>query len=127
MHRTEVAIAEIYDRFPVLKERRKQVAGTLSGGEQQILALARVLMRKAELILLDEPSVGMMPAKVNELFEMISSMRGSVTILLVEQNAEKALQLADSALVLELGQVVLEGPGELIRSDPKVRSAYLPE
>jgi branched-chain amino acid transport system ATP-binding protein len=120
-------MAQMFDFFPVLKERRQQQAGTLSGGEQQMLAVARALMLRPRLLLLDEPSFGLAPLIVQELFEILARVNReqSVSMLLVEQNASLALQLADHAYLLETGRVVLTGTAEAIRSDESVRRAYL--
>jgi len=119
-------IEDIYERFPRLKERRKQVAGTLSGGEQQMLAMGRALMSKPKLLMLDEPSMGLAPILVEQIFDIIKELhRSGTTILLVEQNAQAALSVADRAYVLETGKITLSGTGEeLIHSDA-VRKAYL--
>lgn len=122
----EPGIADIYERFPRLKERRKQIAGTLSGGEQQMLAMGRAMMSKPKLLMLDEPSMGLAPLLVEQIFEIIRELhKAGTTILLVEQNARKALQIADRAYVLETGSITLSGTGpELAKSD-EVRKAYL--
>lgn len=119
-------LESIFDRFPRLKERRNQVAGTLSGGEQQMLAMSRALMSHPKLLMLDEPSMGLAPILVDQIFEIIKELHASgTTILLVEQNATKALQIADRAYVLENGRITLSGTGvELAQSDD-VRKAYL--
>jgi len=119
-------IADVYERFPRLKERRKQVAGTLSGGEQQMLAMGRALMSRPKLLMLDEPSMGLAPLLVQQIFDIIRELHAAgTTILLVEQNARMALSIADRGYVLETGNIVLEGSGEeLIRSDA-VKKAYL--
>ena len=116
----------IFEQFPRLKERRKQVAGTLSGGEQQMLAMGRALMSNPKLLMLDEPSMGLAPILVEQIFDIIKELhRSGTTILLVEQNARKALQIADRAYVLETGSITLSGTGaELAKSD-EVRKAYL--
>ena len=116
----------VFNYFPRLKERRKQVAGTLSGGEQQMLAMSRALMSHPKLMMLDEPSMGLAPIIVDQVFGIIKELHKSgTTILLVEQNARKALQIADRAYVLETGSITLEGTGaELAKSD-EVRKAYL--
>ena len=120
------SMADVYDRFPRLKERRRQLAGTLSGGEQQMLAMGRALMSRPKLLMLDEPSMGLAPILVEQIFDIIKELHNSgVTILLVEQNARMALSIADRAYVLETGKVALSGTGaELMESD-KVREAYL--
>ena len=117
---------EVYQLFPRLKERRKQLAGTLSGGEQQMLAMGRALMAKPSILLLDEPSMGLSPLLVSEIFHIIreSNDKGS-TILLVEQNAKRALAFADRAYVLETGNITLEGTGEELANDERVQKAYL--
>ena len=120
------AIAGVYDRFPRLKERRRQVAGTLSGGEQQMLAIGRALVSRPSLIMLDEPSMGLAPILVEQVFSIIQEIhRSGVTILLVEQNARMALSIADRGYVLETGRVVLTGPGKELLQNDSVRKAYL--
>jgi branched-chain amino acid transport system ATP-binding protein len=111
--------------FPILADRQDQVAGTLSGGEQQMLAIARALMSRPKLLLLDEPSLGIMPKLVTKLFETIAGLRGQTTILLVEQNANLALEIADRGYVLENGRIVLEGSGRDMLADAGVQRAYL--
>ena len=119
-------LENIYKRFPRLKERRNQLAGTLSGGEQQMLAMGRALMSKPKLLLLDEPSMGLSPILVNEIFDIIKEInKDGVTILLVEQNANKALSIANRAYVLETGKVTISGNARDVASNPKVREAYL--
>ena len=121
-----VSLADVYERFPRLKERRRQVAGTLSGGEQQMLAMGRALMSRPRLLMLDEPSMGLAPILVQQIFDIIRELHAAgTTILLVEQNARMALSIADRGYVLETGSVVLEGTGaELMQSDA-VKKAYL--
>lgn len=116
----------IFDRLPRLKERRRQVAGTLSGGEQQMLAIGRALMSSPRMILLDEPSMGLSPLLVGEIFKIIQDVNQSgTTVLLVEQNAKKALEVADRAYVLETGAIAMAGSAQELANDEKVRSAYL--
>ncbi len=118
----------IYDLFPRLRERQQQKAGSLSGGEQQMLAFARGLMSRPKVLLMDEPSMGIMPALVTELFSVIRRLPDDgVSVLIVEQNASKALQAATRALVLEMGRVVLSGTGAEMCRDPRVKAAYLGE
>lgn len=119
-------MAEVYDLFPRLLERRKQQAGSLSGGERQMLALGRALMAKPQLLMLDEPSLGLAPLIVKEIFHIIVRLKQTgVAILLVEQNARAALQAADYAYVLETGDMVLQGPAAEMAHDPKVIDTYL--
>ena len=123
---TRREIEAIYDRFPILYERRSLAAGSLSGGEQQMLAIARALVAKPRLLLLDEPSMGLAPKLVDQIFEIIATERARGTaMLLVEQNARKALALADRAYVLERGTIVLEGTGAELMDDPAITAAYL--
>ncbi len=120
------SLAEIFARFPSLQERQSQAAATLSGGERQMLAIARALMSRPKLLLLDEPSLGLAPRIVSHVFEVIDTLRASgVSILLVEQNAQKALRIADYAYVLETGEVVREGTGAALLKDPRVMETYL--
>ena len=117
-----------YATFPRLKERRTQVAGTLSGGEQQMLAMARALMSQPKLLLLDEPSMGLSPIMVDKIFEVVRDVYAEgVTVLLVEQNASRALAIANRGYVMESGIITMTGPGQELLSDPKVRAAYLGE
>ena len=117
---------EVFQLFPRLKERRTQLAGTLSGGEQQMLAMGRALMAKPSILLLDEPSMGLSPLLVSEIFNIIQEINDKgTTILLVEQNAKRALAIADRAYVLETGKITLEGTGEELSNDERVQKAYL--
>lgn len=122
----DASIADVYERFPRLMERRKQIAGTLSGGEQQMLAMGRALMSRPRLLMLDEPSMGLSPILVQQIFDIIKELhKAGTTILLVEQNAQMALSVADRAYVLESGRIVLSGTGaELAKSDA-IKKAYL--
>ena len=122
----EEHLAEQYKQFPILEERKDQFAGTLSGGEQQMLAVARGLMSHPKIILLDEPSMGLAPLIVNQIYDLIRQIRDSgITVLLVEQNARKALGICDYAYVLENGKITLEGTGEELLNSDEVRKAYL--
>ena len=124
----EETLKMIYKRFPRLEERRNQMAGTLSGGEQQMLAMGRALMSKPKIILMDEPSMGLSPIFVNEIFDIIQAVSESgTTVLLVEQNAKKALSIADRAYVLETGSITLEGKADDLLHDESVQKAYLGE
>ena len=124
--RTEGAIEREFARFPRLKERQDQLAGTLSGGEQQMLAISRALMSDPRLLLLDEPSLGLAPLIIKDIFAAIRQLRESgLTILLVEQMAKQALGVADRAYVLETGCITLEGSGRELLDNPKVKAAYL--
>ncbi len=119
-------VADVYKRFPRLEERRSQVAGTLSGGEQQMLAMGRALMSRPRLLMLDEPSMGLAPLLVEQIFEIIRELHAAgTTILLVEQNAQAALSVADRAYVLETGRVSLSGTGAELMASDQVRRAYL--
>ncbi|TJX15701.1 ABC transporter ATP-binding protein [Tissierella creatinini] len=127
-NKTEIAedIEKAYTYFPILKERREQLAGTLSGGEQQMLAIARGLMSRPKLILLDEPSMGLAPIIVNEIFNIIKTINKSgTTVLLVEQNANMALKIADRAYIIRTGEIELEGKAKDLLKDESVRKAYL--
>ena len=118
----------VYKRFPRLEERKNQIAGTLSGGEQQMLAMGRALMSKPRIILMDEPSMGLSPIFVAEIFDIIREISESgTTVLLVEQNAKKALSIADRAYVLETGNIVLSGDAKVLMNDESVKKAYLGE
>jgi len=119
-------LESVYTLFPRLKERRAQLAGTLSGGERQMLAVGRALMSQPKLLMLDEPSLGLAPLIVREIFRIIDQLRGQgVSILLVEQNARAALEVADHGHVLETGAIVLEGPASQLAGDPRVIETYL--
>ncbi len=121
-------IEAMMQRFPILNERKNQLAGTLSGGEQQMLTIARALMSRPKLIMLDEPSLGLMPILVQEIFNIIQEIHADgMTVLLVEQNARKALAVAEQAYVLETGEIVLDGPADELRNMDQVRKAYLGE
>ena len=121
-------LEQVYARFPRLAERKNQPAGTLSGGEQQMLAMGRALMCRPSMIVMDEPSMGLSPIYVNEIFDIIQSIHKSgTTVLLVEQNAKKALSIADRAYVLETGTISLSGSAADLMNDPKVKAAYLSE
>ena len=118
----------VYKRFPRLEERKNQLAGTLSGGEQQMLAMGRALMSHPKMIVMDEPSMGLSPIYVNEIFQIIKDVSADgVTVLLVEQNAKKALSIADRAYVLETGKIILEGDAKELMNDESVKKAYLGE
>ena len=124
----EESLKNVYKRFPRLEERKNQMAGTLSGGEQQMLAMGRALMSKPKIILMDEPSMGLSPIMVNEIFDIIRSVSESgTTVLLVEQNAKKALSIADRAYVLETGKIALEGKAKDLLEDDSIKKAYLGE
>ena len=122
------SLANVYKRFPRLEERKNQIGGTLSGGEQQMLAMGRALMSKPSIILMDEPSMGLSPLYVNEIFDIIGEIsRGGTTVLLVEQNAKKALSIADRAYVLETGTIKLSGKAPDLINDDNIKKAYLGE
>nr|WP_330392604.1 ABC transporter ATP-binding protein [Anaerocolumna jejuensis] len=124
----ESTLNKVYNRFPRLKERKNQIAGTLSGGEQQMLAMGRALMSQPRIILMDEPSMGLSPLFVSEIFDIIREISESgTTVLLVEQNAKKALSIATRAYVLETGKIVLEGKADELLNDDSVKKAYLGE
>ncbi len=124
----EETLETIYQRFPRLKERQNQLAGTLSGGEQQMLAMGRALMSHPKIILMDEPSMGLSPIFVNEIFDIIKSVSaGGTTVLLVEQNAKKALSIANRAYVLETGKIVLSGDAKELLNNDSIKKAYLGE
>ena len=119
-------LAMVYDLFPILKERIGQAGGTLSGGEQQMLAIGRALMSRPRLLLLDEPSLGLAPLMVERIFSTIAALKAhGLTILLVEQNVHQALDVADRAYVVETGRIVIEGEAAVLRQDPKVEQSYL--
>ncbi len=121
-------LRRVYQLFPRLKERENQMAGTLSGGEQQMLAMGRALMSNPRLIVMDEPSMGLSPMLVNEIFDIIQKVSaGGTTVLLVEQNAKKALSIADRAYVLETGSIVLSGNAKDLLNDDSIKKAYLGE
>jgi branched-chain amino acid transport system ATP-binding protein len=122
------SLENVYKRFPRLKERKNQPAGTLSGGEQQMLAMGRALMSHPKIILMDEPSMGLSPLFVNEIFDIIKEVSASgTTVLLVEQNAKKALSIADRAYVLETGNIVLDAAADVLMNDDSIKKAYLGE
>ena len=124
----EESLQMIYKRFPRLEERKNQRAGTLSGGEQQMLAMGRALMSKPKLIVMDEPSMGLSPIFVNEIFDIIQEIsKAGTTVLLVEQNAKKALAISNRAYVLETGKIVLEGDASVLMNDDSIKKAYLGE
>ena len=122
----QASVKEVFERFPRLKERRRQLAGTLSGGEQQMLAVGRALMSNPKIILMDEPSMGLSPLLVKEIFHIIQEVhKQGITVLLVEQNAKMALSIADRAYVLETGHISMSGPAQELLNDEKVKKAYL--
>lgn len=119
-------MAQVFDRFPRLFERQSQFAGTLSGGEQQMLAIGRAMMARPQVMLLDEPSMGLAPLVVQQIFDVVKDInKMGTTVLLVEQNARKALQIADYAYVMETGKIVMEGPAQEVAANPDVMAAYL--
>ena len=121
-------IEKMFNIFPRLRERKDQLAGTMSGGEQQMLAMARALMSQPKVLLLDEPSMGLSPIMVDKIFEVVRDVsKQGVTILLVEQNARRALQIADRGYVMDSGEIIMTGKGRDMLDDPKVRAAYLGE
>ena len=120
------SIEEVLSLFPILKERTRQTAGTLSGGEQQMLAIARALMSRPKLLMLDEPSLGLAPIVIERIFDSLQELKNrGVTILLVEQKTDKALEMADRAYVLEIGRITMEGKGKELLADDHIRKAYL--
>lgn len=124
----EATLEKVYERFPRLKERKQQLAGTLSGGEQQMLAMGRALMSQPKIILMDEPSMGLSPIFVNEIFDIIREVSESgTTVLLVEQNAKKALAIANRAYVLETGNIVMTDQADVLMNDDSIKKAYLGE
>ena len=124
----EQNLSYIYTHFPRLEERKNQVAGTLSGGEQQMLAMGRALMSNPKILLMDEPSMGLSPLLVSEIFKIIKEVsKEGTTVLLVEQNAKKALSIADRAYVLETGKIVMQGRADALAGDPRIQAAYLGE
>lgn len=124
----EADIERMFTLFPRLKERRDQLAGTMSGGEQQMLAMARALMARPKLLLLDEPSMGLSPIMVDKIFEVVRDVHAQgMTVLLVEQNARRALQVADRGYVMDSGEILMTGEAKAMLDDPKVRAAYLGE
>lgn len=124
----EQTLDMVYQRFPRLSERKNQLAGTLSGGEQQMLAMGRALMSHPKIIVMDEPSMGLSPILVNQIFDIIEEVsKSGTTVLLVEQNAKKALSIADRAYVLETGKIVLEGDAKELMNDDSIKKAYLGE
>ena len=124
----EADIDKVFSIFPRLKERRAQLAGTMSGGEQQMLAMGRALMARPKVLLMDEPSMGLSPIMVDKIFEVVGDIHGQgVTILLVEQNASRALQIASRGYVMDSGEITMGGDAKALLNDPKVRAAYLGE
>jgi branched-chain amino acid transport system ATP-binding protein len=124
----EADIEKVFGIFPRLKERAKQLAGTMSGGEQQMLAMGRALMARPKVLLMDEPSMGLSPIMVDKIFEVVADIhKQGTTILLVEQNASRALSLADRGYVMESGEITMDGDAKILLADPRVRAAYLGE
>ncbi|MDH5539413.1 MAG: ABC transporter ATP-binding protein [Rhizobacter sp.] len=127
-HEIQADIDKVFGIFPRLKERRNQMAGTMSGGEQQMLAMGRALMARPKVLLMDEPSMGLSPIMVDKIFEVVDDIhKRGTTVLLVEQNASRALQLANRGYVMDSGEITMSGEGKALLSDPKVRAAYLGE
>jgi len=127
-HEIDADMTHVFGIFPRLKERAEQLAGTLSGGEQQMLAMGRALMARPKVLLMDEPSMGLSPIMVDKIFEVVGEIHSrGTTILLVEQNASRALQLANRGYVMESGEITMSGPSKTLLDDPKVRAAYLGE
>ena len=119
-------LEKVFDRFPILRERKSQLGGTLSGGQQQMLAIGRALMARPKLMLLDEPSMGLAPLVVADIFKVIKEINSNgTTVLLVEQNVRQAIKIADYAYVMETGKIVLEGTGDEVGKNPRVMEAYL--
>ena len=123
--RVEETLEEVFSHFPILKERGKQLAGTMSGGQQRMLAVGRALMARPKLLILDEPSLGLQPSIVHSLFTTLSEMKGGVTILLTEQNVRESLRIVDRGYVLENGQIVLSGSSEELANNPEIERSYL--
>jgi branched-chain amino acid transport system ATP-binding protein len=123
--RVEESLAEVFSHFPILKEREKQLAGTLSGGQQRMLAVGRALMARPRLLILDEPSLGLQPSIVHDLFTVLSEMKAGVTILLTEQNVRESLRIVDRGYVLENGSIVLSGTAQELANNPEIERSYL--